>query len=224
MHSVKSEPTVAAVLQHIPVFPLPDTVLFPGIVLPLHIFEPRYRDMVADALATHGCMVIAMVEPGQASLATPPLCDVGCVARIIHHEKLEGGRYNILLQGVDRVRLLAELPSNRSYRNFSTEAIARPSEQALGAAHRELARLHSCVCSLGSAAAECDQELVEVLRSTADPLELTDILCAVLVREPVRQQSLLATLDLAARLTDLIDSLAEVLLRYGVPAAPKRFN
>ncbi|RYF02489.1 MAG: ATP-dependent protease [Deltaproteobacteria bacterium] len=206
------------------VFPLPDTVLFPGVVLPLHIVEPRYRDLVADALATHRHMVLVMVEPGQASLVTPPLCEVGCAARIIHAETLERGRYNILLQGVDRVRLRRELPSGRAYRCFATELIARPCAATVKGAQQELARLQSCVFSLGHAAAESDRELVEVLRSTACPVELADILAAVLVREPGRQQTLLATAELRRRLGSLLEYLAEALLRYGAPSASAKSN
>lgn len=216
-----SERTLSAILGQIPVFALPETVLFPGVVLPLHIFEQRYRDMVADALASHRCIVIAMVKPGTEWLARPPLCDVACVGRIIHSEKLDNGRYNILVQGLDRVRLLDEVPSSRSYRCFQAEIIPRPNDEAVLAAHAELAQLQSCVCTLGAAVADSDQELVEVLRATSDPIELTDILSAVLVSEPARQQGLLAATDLRLRLMQLMDNMAEVILRYNAPSAAK---
>jgi Lon protease-like protein len=218
---VDSERTLTAILEHVPVFPLPETVLFPGVVLPLHIFEQRYRDMVADALASHRSIVVAMVKPGAEWLSQPPLCDVACVGRIIHAEKLENGRYNILVQGLERVRLVDELPSSRSYRCFRAEVVPRPTPDAVLEAHTELARLQSCVCSLGAAAAETDKELVEVLRSTADPLELTDILAAVLISEPARQQVVLSAPDLRVRLRQLIDSMAEVMLRYTSQSAVK---
>lgn len=224
MEIVDTAPKLTAILGQIPVFPLPDTVLFPGVVLPLHIFEPRYRDMVADALASHRCIVVAMIQPGQEVMSVPPVCEVGCVGRIIHAEKLDNGRYNILLQGLERVKLVQELPSSRSYRCFQAEPMPRPDKSAVLAAHTELARLQSCVYSLGAAAAESDQELVEVLRSTADPIELTDILAAVLVSEPTKMQQLLATTDLRVRLNQLIDTLAEVLLRYGVPPSAAKSN
>lgn len=219
MLNVDFEPTLTANLDQLPVFPLPDTVLFPGVVLPLHIFEQRYRDLVADAMATHRYLVVAMVRPGADVLTSPPLCEVGCMAHIIHADKLGNGRYNILVQGSERVRLLEEVPSSRSYRCFRTEVIPRPSDKAVLAATAELARLQSCVVSLRQAVADSDEDLVEVLRATSDPIALTDILAAVLVSEPTRQQRLLATPDLRHRLVQLMDIMAEVMLRYGRPEA-----
>ena len=218
------EPTAAALVGHIPVFPLQGAVLFPGVVLPLHIFEPRYRDMVADAVAAHRCLVVAMVQPGQACLSAPPLCDVGCLARIIHADQLPNGRYDILLQGLERVRLLEELPSARAYRCFRAATVARPDARDYLTAHQELARLQSCVLHLGAAAASSDQQLVEVLRSTADPLDLADILAAVLVSDPQRQQRLLACNDLRQRLTDLMDRMAEVMARFTTDSPAVRSN
>ena len=194
-------------------------MLFPGVVLPLHIFEPRYRDMVADAIAAHRCLVVTMMQPGHECLSAPPLCDVGCLGRIIHADHLPRGRYDILVQGLERVRLLEELPSARAYRCFRAATMARPDAQDYLTAHQELARLQSCVLHLGAAAASSDQQLVEVLRSTADPLDLADILAAVLVSDPQRQQSLLASSDLRQRLTDLMDHMAEHMARYTTPVA-----
>ena len=224
MLNVDSESIQTANLQQLPVFPLPDTVLFPGVVLPLHIFEQRYRDLVADAMATHRYMVVAMVKPDADAASAPPLCDVGCMAHIIHADKLGNGRYNILVQGSERVRLLEEVPSSRSYRCFRTEIIPRPGVQAVQAAHVELARLQSCVMSLRHAVADTDEDLVEVLRATSDPIALTDILSAVLVSEPARQQRLLATPELRHRLIHLMDSMAEVMLRYGAPTSAAKSN
>ena len=221
MLNVNPKPTIPAILGHIPVFPLPETVLFPGVILPLHIFEPRYREMIVDAMASHCCVVIAMIEPGTEGLANPPVCEVACLGRVIHVEDLKNERYNVLVQGIERVRLLEEVTSHRKYRTFHAEQVPRPTTQALARARLELARLQSCVYTLSAAAAECDQELVEVLRSTADPIELTDILAAVLVREPTQQQDLLATVDFRVRLAQVVDTLAEVILRYGDTSAAK---
>ena len=218
------EPTAAALVGHIPVFPLQGAVLFPGVVLPLHIFEPRYRDMVADAMAAHRCLVVTMMQPGHECLSAPPLCDVGCLGRIIHADHLPNGRYDILVQGLERVELLEELPSARAYRCFRAATVARPDARDYLTAHQELARLQSCVLHLGAAAASSDQQLVEVLRSTADPLDLADILAAVLVSDPQRQQSLLACNDLRQRLTDLMDHMAEHMARYTTPSPAVKSN
>lgn len=205
---------LAEILEHIAVFPLAEAVLFPGVVLPLHIFEPRYQALVADALASHSCLVLSMLDAQAPHGPRPALCEVGCVGRIIHSDKDASGRSNILVQGIERVRLIQEHQTDNLYRSFRARTVPRPGVDALAAAADEWARLRSCVCSLGMAAAASDQELVDVLKSTADPLELTDILSAVLVQDVAAQQKILASTCLKERLSGLIDSMVDALARY----------
>src|SRR3954469_13950258 len=108
---------IAAALDVLPVFPLPQTVLFPGALLPLHIFEPRYRVMVKDVLATNKTLAIALIrETGERDANRHPLIEpVAGVGIIIDHAELGDGRYNILLRGRARVRL-EELPFVPPYR------------------------------------------------------------------------------------------------------------
>ena len=97
-------------MDTIPIFPLPSVVLFPHVFLPLHIFEARYRQMVADALA--GDRLIGMTllkagveEPGD---ERPPVYPVGCAGVITHVERLADGRFNIVLRGVEKFRIVGE--------------------------------------------------------------------------------------------------------------------
>src|SRR5438034_6247945 len=85
----------------VPLFPLPNVVLFPRAVLPLHIFEERYKAMTADALAGNGQIAMAVLLPGweKSYYARPAIEPVVCVGAIISHEKLADGKYNFLLQG-----------------------------------------------------------------------------------------------------------------------------
>ena len=108
----------------LPIFPLPNVVLFPNVSLPLHIFEPRYTDMLADAL--DGDRMIGMVLlragwggglPGAAA-GVP----VGCAGLITHSERLSDGRYNIVLRGLEKFRITGE-DHGRSYRLARVEAI-----------------------------------------------------------------------------------------------------
>ena len=97
-------------------FPLPNFVMFPHVIVPLHIFEPRYRQMTADALA--GDKLVTMIqirqpEKGKQWAEPVPLEDVGCLGRIIKHDRLADGRYHILLLGLKRVRLRQEVPSGK---------------------------------------------------------------------------------------------------------------
>ncbi|MBI3178044.1 MAG: LON peptidase substrate-binding domain-containing protein [Deltaproteobacteria bacterium] len=205
--------TSSSVLPRLSVFPLPSTVLFPGVVLPLHIFEPRYRDMVVDALAGDKTMAVALMRQGSEQQERPHLHQVACAGHIIHSEKLTGGRYNILLEGTHRVRLLEELPFERTYRRFSAEVVPAPSESDIRAAQAELLKLESSMLSLVGAVGTTDTQLIEVLRSTPDPMKLADIMAATLITEPHKQQEILEATDLRARLARLTDALVDVLAR-----------
>src|SRR5262249_22562147 len=99
-------------------FPLPNLVLFPQIVQGLHIFEARYRQLMADALSTDQLITLALLKPGwEADYdGTPAVEPVACLGRVTWHEKLPDGRYNLRLRGLARVQLLGEIPTNRPYR------------------------------------------------------------------------------------------------------------
>lgn len=104
--------------RRISIFPLTGAILFPGMQLPLHIFEPRYRDMVGDSLARD--RMIGMVQPkGQGSL--PDLFAVGCLGRIGDVEAMDDGRYNIILEGLQRFTILRELEVTTTFRQVEAE-------------------------------------------------------------------------------------------------------
>ena len=102
----------------IPVFPLAGALLFPRAQLPLHIFEPRYRAMVRDALGTH--QLIGMIQPRGAG-EPAPLFEVGCIGRIAGAEELEDGRFNIVLEGLGRFRVAREAEVDTLYRQVDAE-------------------------------------------------------------------------------------------------------
>jgi Lon protease-like protein len=90
-----------------PVFPLPNVVLFPQALLPLHIFEPRYRTMIADVLEGGKTLCVALLKPGweKEYYGSPEVYSVGCTGRVVQHERLPDGRYNITLHGQEKVIL-----------------------------------------------------------------------------------------------------------------------
>lgn len=99
----------------VPIFPLAGAILFPRAQLPLHIFEPRYRDMVRDAI--DGANQIGMIQPrGYEDDDSPPLYDVGCLGEIVGIEELDDGRFNIVLHGSNRFRLIREADAGAAYR------------------------------------------------------------------------------------------------------------
>jgi Lon protease-like protein len=104
-------------------FPLPDLVLFPLVAQPLHVFEPRYRQLTADALAGDRLITMALLRPGWEPDYDdrPPIHPVVCVGRIMMEERLPDGRYNLLLQGVSRARVAQETATDRLYRVAQVE-------------------------------------------------------------------------------------------------------
>ena len=110
------------------IFPLTGAILYPGLHLPLHIFEPRYRAMVGDALARD--RRIAMIQPSDPEEGAA-LFEIGCVGRISEVETSEDGRYNILLTGESRFRLLRELEVTTPFRQIEAELIEEPEDEML---------------------------------------------------------------------------------------------
>ena len=99
--------------ERIAVFPLSNVVLFPGVQTPLHLFEPRYRQMVRDVLADDRRICMAVVPPGHVAemAGEPPVYPVACAGVIVRHQRLPDVRYNIVLAGQCRVRIVAEPPA-----------------------------------------------------------------------------------------------------------------
>lgn len=99
-------------------FPLPNLVMFPNVLQPLHVFEPRYRALMEDALADDRLIAMAVLSPGwEADYdGRPAVQPIACLGRIVTHQRLDDGRYNLLLAGLKRVRIDRELPPLRPFR------------------------------------------------------------------------------------------------------------
>ncbi len=115
------------------IFPLTGVLLYPGLQLPLHIFEPRYRAMVTDALARD--RRIGMIQP-QRPEDNAPLFTVGCVGKIADVEALEDGRFNLVLEGEARFRLVRELEVITPFRQIEAELLEDPPHQTLSPVER----------------------------------------------------------------------------------------
>ena len=100
--------------ETLPIFPLPGAIVMPGSELPLNIFEPRYLNMVSDALSTH--RMIGMIQPDPDARDTSALCHTGCAGRIAQYRETSDGRIEMVLSGVCRYDLGEELPTTRGYR------------------------------------------------------------------------------------------------------------
>lgn len=132
--------TALATGTRLSIFPLPGALLFPGMHLPLHIFEPRYRAMVNDSLARD--RRIAMIQP-KGGGDKPPLFEIGCVGRIADVEAMEDGRFNVVLEGLSRFRILRELEVTTLFRQVEAELIADPADEVLSMGARAALELES---------------------------------------------------------------------------------
>ena len=117
-------PTDVDLPRMIPIFPLPDVTLFPNTRRPFHIFEARYRTMIADALEGNRIIGMVLLEPGNDAdyEGRPPVYAVGCAGVIIASEELPDGRYNVVLEGLSRFRIVSE-DDSRSYRLATVESL-----------------------------------------------------------------------------------------------------
>jgi Lon protease-like protein len=121
--------------QIIPIFPLPNVVLFPDVPLPLHIFEPRYRDMVRDVSSSHELVGMTLMR-GEPQAGTCGFFEIGCAGRIVSVEKLPDGRFNILLRGVREFRVIRHIADRSTYHQAEVEWRSG-SGKVLGASRRQ---------------------------------------------------------------------------------------
>ena len=188
----------------IPIFPLPNVVLFPNVFLPLHIFEPRYREMVADALKGDRIVGMVLLRPGfEANYqGRPAVYPIGCAGLITHAEPLPDGRYNIVLRGMEKFRVTGE-DQSRAYRLAHIEAIPEP----LADAERQVIRQHRQKLEALLAA------LVE--RTGSDPKfppavpdeDLVNALAQYMQLDPIERQALLEREGVVARCRSLVELL-----------------
>ncbi|KQM96505.1 MULTISPECIES: LON peptidase substrate-binding domain-containing protein [unclassified Sphingomonas] len=125
------------------IFPLSGALLFPNMHLPLHIFEPRYRAMVSDSLARDRRIGMIQPRPAGGEGDRVPLFDIGCVGQIIDVEAQADGRYDIVLQGVTRFRILRELDVTTAFRQVEAELLPAEADATLALAERASLELES---------------------------------------------------------------------------------
>ena len=172
----------------IPLFPLPNLVLFPGVAVPLHIFEPRYREMIAEVAASHGIigMMLLKGEWERDYYANPDTFGIGCAGKISQLVKLADGRYNLMLEGLSEFRVLRE-NRDRSYRQAEVEWC--PVEPRMNIDAEAMEGLRQLLFEyLGGNAAAAWKSLVERGLSGA---ELVNFLCFHLDIPAIEKQTLL---------------------------------
>jgi Lon protease-like protein len=199
-------------LTSLPIFPLPNCVLLPGGLLPLHVFEPRYRELTRDCLAGHQFMAVARLRPGYESTyyGRPPVYDRCGVGRIICSEELPDGRFALLLRGVARVEIARELPPERSYRCVEARMLADAhcDRDEATSHHRKLIQL----CDrLAEVIEKGGPQLRDLVRAFDEPGACADAIAAALVMDADARQELLETCNPMVRLQRTLGHVSHML-------------
>lgn len=194
----------------LPIFPLPDVTFFPHTLLPLHVFEARYRAMVMDALVRDRRIAVVRLKPGYeaAYAGKPAVYGVAGAGEIVSWERLASGRYNLLLRGDWRVRLEHERPSDTLYRL----AGARRLEDVppAGEAAAPLARIRAACARLLRALGRPAELLATALAEGQAPGVIADRVASAVLPDADLRQELLETLDVGRRVTRLADALDQL--------------
>ena len=186
----------------VPIFPLPTVVLFPNVFLPLHIFEPRYRQMVTDALAGDRIIGMVLLKAGYEAdyNGRPPIYPVGCAGVITHSEPLPDGRFNIVLKGLEKFRVTEE-DASKAYRIARIDSLP---EQVADAERAELRQMRQRLEALLAAAAEREGGDPKFPRAVADE-DLVNALAQYMALESIERQALLERDGIVSRCHALIE-------------------
>lgn len=199
-------------LAKLPIFPLPNCVLLPCGLMPLHVFEPRYRELTKHCLETHQLMGISRLRPGYESAyyGRPPVYERLGVGKIICSEELPDGRFALLLRGVARVEIIRELPAEVAYRRVEARLLDDSSSDQI-----EIKNTHRRLISLCDRLAEViDQggpQLRDLVRSFEAPGECADAVAAALIMDADARQELLEACDPMIRLQRTLGHVSHLL-------------
>ena len=199
---------------YLPIFPLPDLTFFPHTVLPLHIFEPRYRAMVSDCLGRDRRLAVVGLKPGFEDNyeGKPAVHAVAGAGEIVRCERLASGRFNILIKGDTRIRIEREIPTDTLYRVAEATALADVGDggdRAESLTAEIKARCRRVLAAVGRSSPRLD----EALSSSPSPAVLADQIASALIPSPPLRQKLLEEIDVERRLRLLLTSLDRLLER-----------
>ena len=203
----------------LPIFPLPNVVLFPNVFLPLHIFEPRYREMLADAIKSDRMIGMVLLRPGWQGdyEGRPPVYPVGCSGLITHVDTLPDGRSNIVLRGVERFRIVEE-DDRLSYRRARVETLHEAACRGddLDVIRNQRAKLDALLSpALERSITDFGGER-RIPKSMADE-DLVNALAQYLDLEPLEKQALLEQRSLRSRAESLVELLEMKIMMARTP-------
>ncbi len=212
MRRVDDSERLFRALPHLPIFPLPGAVLLPLSAVPLHVFEPRYRKMTRDCDQGYRVIAVANIPNEEAAVERPPrVCPVVGVGVLTRVEKLADGRFNIVLRGAGRARILEELPSGEPYRLVRAERLVAslPLSPRVPLLVDGLKRL---MLALSAARRTPEtQALVQLAARARDPGDLADVVAAAVISTPRERQAVLEAVEILPRLELVTQAAASML-------------
>jgi Lon protease-like protein len=200
-------------LEELAVFPLPHTVFYPGTLLPLHVFEPRYRALMHSCIASgRMAMAVTLLKPGYESNyeGRPPMHEVCTLGRIEQHEVLPDGRFNMTLRGLFRVKLV-ELPAGTApfWRARAEEIDGKRNNQHVTRA--SMTTLLSTAALVATSVRRQHPDFGLGVQPDDPPYQVADTLAHRLLADPAARQDILETLDVPDRVRKLTSYVATVL-------------
>ena len=196
-------------------FPLPNVVLFPGALVPLHIFEPRYRQMVADTMDTDQLITMVLLKPGYEDEyeGAPAIHEIGCIGHVVHHELLDDGKSNLILRGLARVRIDSEEPHDRQYRIAQATILRdRYPPDGPGAVAFEVRRVTETMVDILKVVGREEDAAKIVAAESVPPGAVCDLACHCLGFDAEVKQELLSEQDVRLR-ARVLQSWMDELLR-----------
>ncbi len=199
-------------LSSLPIFPLANCVLLPNGLLPLHVFEPRYRELTKHCLDSHHLMAIARLRPGYESAyyGRPPVFERCGVGKIICSEELPDGRFTLLLRGIARVEIARELPPETTYRRVEARLLDDASSDQVEIKQHQR-RLITLCDRLAEVIEQGGPQLRDLVRSFEAPGECADAVAAALIMDPDARQELLEACDPMVRLQVTLGHVSHLL-------------
>ncbi len=204
----------------LPLFPLPNVVLFPHALLPLHIFEDRYRALVRDILAGARFLAVSLIQPDAAEDdERPPVQPVAGVGEVVMAHELPDGRFNLVVRGRARVRIDRELASDRPYRLVAATLLPDNVPADRGEIRDADQSLRALIGQLADAIPEGGELLRQVIAAQETPAELVDVVAAALIVDPVLRQRLLEMRDVGKRIERVAAEVVAMTGRIGIPGS-----
>jgi Lon protease-like protein len=213
-----SDAALAEALRRLPLFPLPNVVLFPHALLPLHIFEERYREMARDVLAGARFLAISLLLPGEdPAKERAGVQRIAGVGEVVMAHELPDGRFNLVLRGRARIRIDEELPSDRLYRLVTATLLPDLPAGDKGELADAEQSLRALIGHLADAIPDGGELLRQVVAAQETASELVDVIAAALIVDTSLRQRLLETRDIGKRIERVSAEVVAMTARIASP-------